>query len=222
VSLTPVSAAERTTAVVIGNGLPGLAVASELRRHGIAAIIVSGLDVAGSGVNSGTALSTNTAALPRCDSADAASLQERNEILRHLRNYASSHQLDVRNTTRAVQLNAVDHCLADDVIASSKRQWAVHTADGVLLADHIVVTRCGQSQLRRMVAELGITVGHNLAAAMRSIGIYLVGVGDLITPTPKEVLRQAKVVGQAISARVNPGSVQAALTGSFAAIPTPA
>jgi hypothetical protein len=41
---------------------------------------------------------------------------------------------------------------------------------------------------------------------MRQIGIYLVGVGELITPSPKEVLRQAKTVGQAISASVHPES----------------
>jgi hypothetical protein len=55
-----------------------------------------------------------------------------------------------------------------------------------------------------MVNDFGIAVGRNLAAAMRAIGIYLVGVGELVTPSPKEVLRQAKTVSQAISARVNP------------------
>ena len=85
-------------------------------------------------------------------------------------------------------------------------QWEVHTPNGVLLADHIVLTRCAHSQLRRMLTDFGMTVGHNLVAAMRAIGIYLVGVGELITPSPKEVLRQAKIVGQAISAKVYPDS----------------
>jgi len=89
----------------------------------------------------------------------------------------------------------------------------------VLLADHIVLTRCAHSQLRRMLTDLGISIGTNLVAAMRAIGIYLVGVGELITPTPKEVLRQAKVVGQAISAKVYPDSVPSVLTGSFPALP---
>jgi hypothetical protein len=70
-----------------------------------------------------------------------------------------------------------------------------------------------------MLSDLGITVGRNLAAAMRAIGIYLVGVGELITPSPKEVLRQAKTVGQAISAKVNPESAPSILTGSFAIVP---
>ena len=105
---------------------------------------------------------------------------------------------------------------------ASLHRWAVHTPDGVLLADHIVLTRCAHSQLRRMLTDLGISVGQNLVAAMRAIGIYLVGVGELITPTPREVLRQAKVVGQAISAKVYPDSVPSVLTGSFATLPAPA
>lgn len=43
--------------------------------------------------------------LQRTEVADPAAMQERNEILRHLRNYAANHQLDVRNTTRAVRLD---------------------------------------------------------------------------------------------------------------------
>jgi NAD(P)-binding Rossmann-like domain len=212
VSNTPATGTERTTTVVIGTGLSGLAVASELSRHGVESIIVEGLDLLGAGAN------PHTVSLPRCDAAELASLQERNEILRHLRNYAASHQLDVRNTTKALQLNAVELQGGND--GGRPRQWAVHTGEGVLLAEHVVVTRCGQSQLRRIIAELGIAVGQNIVAAMRAVGIYLVGVGDLITPTPKEVLRQAKVVGQAISAKVNPDNVQAALTGSFTQVVT--
>lgn len=228
-STMPVASTERTSAVVIGAGMSGLAVASELSRYGVDAIVVDGLQVPG------TPQSLNTGILQRCDAADAACLQERSEILRHLRNYAASHGLDVRSTTRAVRLDRLDEAalgsmasgpvISGTVVSDStgpvlgSHQWAVHTADGILLADHIVVTRCGQSQLRRMLAELGIAIGQNLVAAMRAIGMYLVGVGELATPTPKEVLRQAKVVGQAISAKVHPDSVHGALTGTFAAVP---
>lgn len=214
-STMPAASTERTTAVVIGAGMPGLAVASELSRYGVDAIVVDGMYVPG------PMQPLNTGILQRCDAADAACLQERSEILRHLRNYAASHGLDVRSTTRAVRLDRLDEAAAETVISPDvvSYQWAVHTANGVLLADHIVVTRCGQSQLRRMLAELGIAIGQNLVAAMRAIGMYLVGVGELATPTPKEVLRQAKVVGQAISAKVHPDSVHGALTGTFAAIP---
>ena len=52
-------------------------------------------------------------------------------------------------------------------------------------------------------------------AAMHALGMYLVGVGELITPTPKEVLRQAKVVGQAISAKVYPDGFPAVLPGYY-------
>lgn len=208
-STMPAASTERTTAVVIGAGMPGLAVASELSRYGVDAIVVDGMYVPA------PLQPLNTGILQRCDAADAACLQERSEILRHLRNYAASHGLDVRSTTRAVRLDRMEE-------AAVGTQWAVHTANGVLLADHVIVTRCGQSQLRRMLAELGIAIGQNLVAAMRAIGMYLVGVGELATPTPKEVLRQAKVVGQAISAKVYPDSVHGALTGTFAAVPVSA
>lgn len=217
-SLTPDSGTERTTTVVIGAGLSGLAVASELSRYGVGSIVVDGF-----GALSTTGPSVHTGMLQRCDVADPA-MKERTEILRHLRNYAASHHLDVRNTTRAVRLDFLGAdpsqrigygqtasmtkvglrtgLHASGPLESTPRQWAVHTANGILLADHIVVTRCAQSQLRRMLAELGIAVGQNLIAAMRAVGMHLVGVGELITPTPKEVLRQAKAVGQAISSKV--------------------
>ncbi|MDI3194064.1 FAD-binding protein [Pseudarthrobacter sp. AL07] len=198
---------ERTTTVIIGTGLSGLAVGAELRRRGVDAIVVDGLDILGA------AQPANTASLQRCDAADSESLRERNEILRHLRNYAASHHMDVRTTTRAVQLTMVSGepggTSTGAAAGSPSGQWEVHTPNGILLADNIVLTRCAHSQLRRMLSDLGITVGRNLVAAMRQIGIYLVGVGELITPSPKEVLRQAKTVGQAISATVHPESAAA-------------
>jgi thioredoxin reductase len=197
---------ERTTAVIIGTGLSGLAVASELQRRGVDAIIVDGLDLLGAGHPA------NTSSLQRCDAADAASLRERNEILRHLRNYATSHKLDVRNNIRALQLDHLDAGVA----GSPAQQWAVRTPGGVLLADHLVLTRCAHSQLRRMLSELGMAAGQNVMAAMHALGMYLVGVGELITPSPKEVLRQAKVVGQAISAKVHPDGIPALLPRAFA------
>jgi hypothetical protein len=205
---------ERTTTVIIGTGLSGLAVGAELRRRGVDAIVVDGLDILGA------AQPANTASLQRCDAADSDSLRERNEILRHLRNYAASHDMDVRNTTRAVQLTMVGGTAAGAQAGaagnSAPRQWEVHTPNGILLADNIVLTRCAHSQLRRMLSDFGITVRSNLVAAMRTIGIYLVGVGELITPSPKEVLRQAKTVGQAISAKMQPEGGPPALTGTFA------
>lgn len=199
---------EQTTTVIIGTGLSGLAVAAELCRRGVDSIVVDGLDILGA------AQPANTASLQRCDAADSVTLRERNEILRHLRNYAASHAVDVRHTTRAVQLT-----MLNGATETTAPQWEVHTPTGILVADHIVLTRCAHSQLRRMLSDFGIAAGRNLAAAMRAIGIYLVGVGELITPSPKEVLRQAKTVGQAISAKVHPDSVAFPGTGSFAALP---
>jgi flavin-dependent dehydrogenase len=205
-SLTMSGGIERTSAVIIGTGLSGLAVASELQRRGVDSIIVDGLDLLGAGHPA------NTSSLRRCDAADAACRQERNEILRHLRNYATSHNLDVRSGIRAQQVDRLDA----DASGSRTQRWAVRTPEGVLLADHLILTRCAHSQLRRMLSELGMTAAANLMAAMHALGMYLVGVGQLITPTPKEVLRQAKAVGQAISAKVHPDGLPALRPGGFA------
>lgn len=193
-------ATEQTTTVIIGAGLSGLAVATELRQRGVDAIVVDGL-------GGGATTSPVTAPLQRCDAAASASHEERGEILRHLRNYAASHQLDIRPTTRAFQLTM----RSED---SPAPLWEVHTPTGVLLAHTIVLTRCAQSQLRRILSDFGVTVGQNLVAAMRAIGIYLVGVGDLVTPSPKDVLRQAKTVCQAISNSAAPLQVNAGFSGS--------
>ncbi len=207
---------ERTSTVVIGTGLSGLAVASELQRRGVNAIVVDGLDLLGAGNPA------NTSSLQRCDAADAATLRERNEILRHLRNYAASHKLDIRNDVRALQLEHLEAAGPGaggqdfDAAARPPQQWAVSTPNGILYADHLVLTRCAHSQLRRMLADLGVAAGQNLMAAMHALGMYLVGVGELITPTPKEVLRQAKLVGQAISAKVHPEGMPALLSGGLA------
>lgn len=198
---------EQTTTVIVGAGLPGLAVAAELRRRGVAAIVVDGLDP------HSTSRHPVTGSQQRCDAPDSETLRERHEILRHLRNYAASHDVDIRST-RAVQLAP-----AGDTHGTGTPEWEVHTSAGILLTRHVVLTRCAQSQLRRMVSELDISAGRNPAAAMRAVGIYLVGVGELISPSPKDVLRQAKTVGQAISAHVNPGSEACPPTASLAMLP---
>jgi len=197
---------ERTSAVIIGTGLSGLAVASELQRRGVDSIMVDGLDLLGASHRA------SASSLQRCDDADAACRQERNESLRHLRNYATSHKLDIRSGLQALQVDHLDAAIS----GSGTQGWAIRTPGGVLLADHLVLTRCAQSQLRRMLSELGIIAGQNLMASMHALGMYLVGVGKLITPTPKEVLRQAKVVGQAISAKVYPDGLPALRPGGFA------
>lgn len=200
---------EQTTAVIIGTGLSGLAVAAELRRRGVESIVVDSLDVLGA------ALPVVTAALQRCEAADSAVMQERNEIIRHLRHYTASRHVDVRNSTRATHVTKVDQTPA----LPGTAHWEVQTPTGILVADHLVLTRCAQGQLRSMLTEFGIAMGRNLAAAMQAIGMYLVGVGELITPTPRDVLRQAKTVGQAIAGKVNPLGATFPTTGGLAILP---
>ncbi len=178
-------AGESTTTVVIGSGFSGLAVATELSRNGVDAIVVDGLDFLCGAVPGRRA----------AELTDPGTLSERSDILRLLRHYASRHHLDVRPSTRAVQLSRAA------VGSGQQPKWIIHTADGILLADNIVLTRCAQNQLRRILISLGIKIGRDVLSAMRALGLFWVGAGDLVAPTTREILHQAKVVSQAISAR---------------------
>jgi glycine/D-amino acid oxidase-like deaminating enzyme len=165
--------------VVIGSGFSGLAVASELCRQGVDSIVVEGMLQVGAGT--------------RSDVRFRSGLGDRGDIFRLLVHYAQSHHLDIRSGTHAVELSRAP-------LAAAGGQWMVRTGDGILLADSIVLTRGAQNQLRRLLSGLGIGLGRDLLTALRSLGIYLVGVGDTLAPSTKDILHQAKLVGQAISA----------------------
>ena len=178
--------AELTTTVVIGSGLSGLAVASELSRRGIESIVVECMEA------------VDTGQLSRTVMTDSVSLSERTELLRLLRGYASSHSLDIRHSTIAENLCVVGHSLLLPAPVLGSKKWAVQTGNGVLLADHVVLTKYPQNQLRRFLLSLGLAVGHDLKAAAQAIGLHLVGVGELLSPTTREIVRQAKLVSTAI------------------------
>lgn len=178
-----IAGTERTTTVVIGSGLSGLAVASELSRQGVDSIVVDSLDLFGP-----------TSASRQTPLTEPGTLVERSEILRVLRHYASNHSLDIRSSSKATGLS-----ITETVSGSTQsQQWLVRTSEGVLLADNIVLTRCAQSQLRRFLSSLGIAIGRDLSKVIRALGIYLVGVGEAIAPSTREILRQAKTVSEAI------------------------
>lgn len=177
--------AESTTAVVIGSGLSGLAVASELSRNSVATIVVS---------SSGELLG-------ECSShqscKDPATLLERADLVRLLRTHASNRGLDIRHQTRANNLRPVN----DGAAATGKPgRWVVHTSDGLLLADNVVLTNCPDQQVRRVLNAIGIGSGGDFSATMEGLGIHLVGVGNLLAPTTREIIRQAKQVSTRIVA----------------------
>jgi hypothetical protein len=180
--------AELTTTVVIGSGLPGLAVASELSRRGVDSIVVEGLEC----IDSGPLRTVMT---------DSVSLSERSELLRLLRAYASSHCLDVRTTTHAEDLSIIGHATLLPARVPASKKWAVQTESGVLLADHVVLTKYPSNQLRRFLRSLGIAIGSDFRSALRAIGLHLVGVGEVLTPTTREIVRQAKLVSDTIASQ---------------------
>ena len=181
------SPTEHTSTVVIGSGLSGLAVASELSRRGVDSIVVESLECSDSGAM-------------RTVLTDSVSLSERTELMRLLRGYATAHHLDVRQTTIAEHLSVIGH---PRLIAApmGEKKWAVQTADGVLLADHVVLTKYPQNELRRFLRSMGIAIGRDFKEALRAIGLHLVGVGELLTPTTREIVRQAKLVSDSIAAQ---------------------
>ncbi|GAA1336673.1 FAD-binding protein [Arthrobacter roseus] len=175
---------EFTPAVVIGSGLAGLAIATELQRKGVDAIVLGGMDCGGAGCNP--------------HSGDFRSAAERTELLRLLRSYARSHQLDVRPRSLVQSLNqstAEDH----DLPVRHNGKWVIQTSSGTVLADTVVLTRVAQNHFRSFLRSLGIAVTSNLKAVLQTLGIYLVGVGESISPTTREIVRQAKGACNAIT-----------------------
>lgn len=177
--------AETTTTIVIGSGFSGLAVAAELNRQGIDAIVLDSFRPLGP-----------SSPAPTTGGISLDALSERTNILRLLEHYARRHELDIRPGTSPLQLNR----LGTD--APTDHQWTVLTADGTLSAHSVVFTRGALNQLRRVLHNVGVSTSHELASVMHSLGLYLVGVGDLVVPTTHEILHQAKRAGASISARM--------------------
>ncbi|MDQ4501249.1 FAD-binding protein [Sinomonas sp. ASV322] len=186
----PPSTSESTSAVVIGTGLSGLAVAVELSRRGVDVVTVDGLE-------SGSP-STATTALRVADLASAESA-EYLEVMRHLRKHAASQGLDVRGRVRAQHL-----ALVEQPGSAGPLRWAVRTERGVILTDAVILTRCAHNQLRRFLADLGFSLGEKLMEDLAGIGLYLIGVTELSSPSARELLRQAKSVGKAVARATMP------------------
>ncbi len=176
-------AAEMTTTIVIGSGFSALAVAAELNRQGIKAIVVDGA----------CSMKQPSPIQPTTGGISLDELTERSEIVRLLEHYARRHGLDIRPDTQALDLTRT-------AASVNSRQWRVHTAEGTLSAHSVVFTRGALSQLRKVLQGVGVT--GELRGSMHALGLYLVGVGNLEIPTTHEILHQAKRAGQSIAARV--------------------
>ena len=181
------SAAEKTTTIVIGTGFSALAVAAELNRQGVAAIVV----------DSFCPLNQAVPSQPATGGISLDDLSERSEVLRILEHYARRHSLDIRPSTQAMELS----CQIQQGEAA-QRQWRVRTGSGTLSAHTLVFTRGALSQLRRVLHAMGVTSAADVRASMQSLGLYLVGVGDLALPSTVEILHQAKRAAQSIKSRV--------------------
>lgn len=180
------SAAESTTTVVVGSGFSALAVAAELNRQGIHAIVVDG----------SCPLKQPQPASPNTGDISLSSLSERSEVLRLLEHYARRHDLDMRPATQALEFT---HQYGE---FPALRHWQVQTTTGTLSAHSVVFTRGALSQLRKLLHSVGVTTATDVRTGMHALGLYLVGVGDLTIPTTQEILHQAKRASQSISVRI--------------------
>ncbi|MHA7305705.1 FAD-binding protein [Arthrobacter sp. TMN-49] len=177
---------ETTSTIVIGSGFSALAVAAELNRQGVQAIVVESF----------CPLKQTPPPPPTTGGISLAALNERSEILRLLEHYARRHELDIRPSTRALSLTRQEGPLPETPY------WSVRTATGTLSAHSIVFTRGALNQLLRVLHNAGVTTAAELRSGMHALGLYLVGVGDLVIPTTQEILHQAKRAGSSISSRV--------------------
>jgi hypothetical protein len=181
---------EATAAVVIGCGLTGLAVASELSRHGLDPIVLNGLRKDTEPVHGQV--------------PDALTLPERTELLRLLHGYAAGHSLDIRRGTPAEELGLLRGSGGMSVSTAPEpgaAKWIVRTRNGVLLADAVVLAGCGQPALVKLIRTLGFAAGAELRNALRHAGLYIVGAGEALTAPTRELVRQAKRAGQEVAAR---------------------
>jgi NADPH-dependent 2,4-dienoyl-CoA reductase/sulfur reductase-like enzyme len=177
--------AEATTTVVIGSGFSALAVAAELNRQGVKAIMVDSFCPV-----------KQSSTPPTTGGISLDALSERSEVVRLLENYARRHDLDIRPETQALELTRAGHTM------QATHPWRVHTATGVLSAHSVVFTRGALIQLRQVLHSVGVTTAADMRTGMHALGLYLVGVGDLAIPTTAEILHQAKRAGQSIATRV--------------------
>ena len=198
-------AVELTGAVVIGCGLSGMAVARELSRQGVDAIVVHGP------VPDADAL--------RDTSGEPGVFPERAELVRHLLAYATGHRLDVRGESEARGISLASPAGQPPEPAPGNGKWAVRTGTELLVADYVVVTSCSRSDLRKLTRAMNAESAPEAATALRGIGVYLVGVGVSLLPTVGSLIRQAKAAGAAIADAAAPGAAGPGAAGPGAAGP---
>ena len=181
---------ELTGAVVIGCGLSGLAVARELSRQGVDSIVIHG-------------------PVPDADSIREATGEPgvftgRVELVRLLQAYAASHHLDVRGSSEAREITPAAPGGLQPAAVPGTGKWAVRTGRELLLADYVVLTSCSRADARKLERAMGAGSVPMAAAALRDIGMYLVGVGLL--PSLGSLIRQARAAGAAIADATPPGA----------------
>lgn len=178
---------EVTAAVVIGSGLTGLAVVSELNRRGVECVVLDGLQ--------------HDSQPAHAPVAGAAGLPGRAELLRLLHGYATGHSLDIRRGTAVQAVSLLRGSKIPAPVTREAAKWSVRTPDGILLADAVVLAGCGRPAVLTLLRSLGFATGTELRSAVRSMGLYVVGAGEAVASPTRELVRQAKRAGQEVALR---------------------
>jgi len=200
----PEGAITVTDVVVVGTGMGGLAVATQLHRKGMKVVVIDGLNQGNQDMPAALRHAT-TEELERVVIGDPASHRERRDILRQLHGYAKCHHLDIRRGVVAGALNpAITAQSAPTASATGSaapaRRWVLPTPHGLILCDSVVITGVsGRRRARQFLKAVGQETTDNMAAALRQVGIYLVGMGQQVSAGHREVLHQARLVGNAIA-----------------------
>lgn len=179
---------ELTGTVVIGCGLSGLAVARELSRQGVDSIVIHG--------------PVPDAHAIREASGEPGVFTGRMDLVRLLQAYAASHRLDVRGDCEAREITPAAPAGLLPVAVPGPGKWAVRTGRELLLADFVVLTSISRADLRKLARVTGAGSVPGAAAALREIGVYLVGVGR--QPSLGSLIRQARAAGAAIAESAPP------------------
>jgi len=178
---------EVTAAVVIGSGLTGLAVVSELNRRGVESVVLDRL--------------RQDSQPAHAPVADAAGLPGRAELIRLLHGYATGHALDIRRGTVVQTVSLLHGSGIPAPVTGEAVKWAVRTPDGILLTDAVVLAGCGRPAALMLLRSLGFAAGAEQHRALRSAGLYLVGAWQGVASPIRELVRQAKQAGQEVAQR---------------------